>query len=939
MTRLLGARFLAGALLLCAAAPVAADRIWLAGERVDRSCPASGPPFGIAPLPPAGSAGSADNCVVRVSVAEFGDAALEDISGRIARLGDAPAVDLEFDVVRFLASALTGEDQRLRLAYAVKRLSSAARGAFPARKVLISLVKSGQTPAAEVERIARLLLEEELEPYVDAVAVPLELVSSPSFDATLLSRPWVRTSLTSPGEAVNAVLAALAKIPAAANVEVEGGVSQADWDALRRLQRYWTENVSRDPTPTSARRADGTAVDVRRFFDAKAFSPVLLLPQDAAGATVIELSGGPFAKASVENLASGAKRDFVLHGAGTLELDLSKGPLAVVLEPAARPGGETKTTVEVGAARGLTAEEIVARERAWDAGQRERTGSFIADMKTSLRFKIGEVNETFDLTILGPYFFRRGEAPDWEWDEFYLNGVKWKGRTLPRLPILQPEKVSALPLDIRLSEDYVYTLHGEDTIAGRRAYHIHFVPKIATGEKPIYRGSVWIDKETFALLRRDSVQLNLKGETLSSVKSEFYRPVPGFPGVVLPLEITGEQVFSTAGRTTAIEQRVLMESVRVNPPDYDEQLAAAHASQAQIIRDTEKGMRYLLPDPARPGKRIVEETISRRSTFGLLGAFYDDSLDYPLPLAGIQYFDFDLWGKGKQLSVFFAGALLTANYTDPALAGSRFDLGADLFAIAVPFGDVSYRDGEEVTSEKLKHLPAVFQVNVGHPLGPYLKASLGIFTKWDNFQRDKDTGASFITPVDTFTDGAELRLVGNISGFNAIATGGYFHRRKWEFWGDPATSEFDPKQQDYWKYSFSLSKDRYFSGFRKLHLGLSYLGGSDLDRFSKYEFGSFSGNPVRGYKSGSLRTESAFVANVSYGLNIENIIRFEGFYDQALLKDKKSGFDNTYFSGAGLLASLNGPLQNSIFRAEIGVPVVSHGVHGVVINVLLLKLF
>ena len=82
-------------------------------------------------------------------------------------------------------------------------------------------------------------------------------------------------------------------------------------------------------------------------------------------------------------------------------------------------------------------------------------------------------------------------------------------------------------------------------------------------------------------------------------------------------------------------------------------------------------MRYLLPDPASPGKRIVEEKISRRSTFGLLGAFYDESLDYPLPLAGIQYFDFDLWDKGKQISVFFAGALLTANYTDPALAGSR----------------------------------------------------------------------------------------------------------------------------------------------------------------------------------------------------------------------------------------------------------------------------
>jgi hypothetical protein len=81
------------------------------------------------------------------------------------------------------------------------------------------------------------------------------------------------------------------------------------------------------------------------------------------------------------------------------------------------------------------------------------------------------------------------------------------------------------------------------------------------------------------------------------------------------------------------------------------------------------------------------------------------------------------------------------------------------------------------------------------------------------------------------------------------------------------------------------------------------------------------------------------VGNISYGLNIEDIIRFEAFYDQALLKDKRSGFNNTYFSGAGLLASLNGPWQNSLIRGEIGTPVISHGVRGIVVNVLLLKLF
>src|SRR5262245_44832086 len=211
--------------------------------------------------------------------------------------------------------------------------------------------------------------------------------------------------------------------------------------------------------------------------------------------------------------------------------------------------------------------------------------------------------------------------------------------------------------------------------------------------------------ETFALLRRDSVQQNLKGETLSNVQSEIYSAVPGTPDVVLPLRISGEQVFSTAGRTTAIERDVVMSDIRTNPPDFADKLAAEHASSAQMIRDTDHGLRYLVPDPAHPGTRLVEERVSRKSTFGLLGAFYDQSLDYPIPLIGLQHFNFDLWQKGKQISVFFGGALLTVNYTDPSLGGGRFDLGADLFGAAIPFGDVSYKNGQEVPGEKIKHLP------------------------------------------------------------------------------------------------------------------------------------------------------------------------------------------------------------------------------------------
>lgn len=926
---------LAGAFLLLAA-PLAArgaTRLTVAAERTDGSCPAEGP-LGIVQITPDEEIpASVARCLALYEVGDVSEAAVARDAGRLARMTGVAAVALDF------TQFSTAEDDgaRPRLPYAIKQLSSAIRAASPAARIALDFSRGPGEPFS-------LDLEEGLGAYFDALSafagrVPATYPDEGKASWLFLLRDPLRTA---PGQFVQALAAASAAggpLPDVVGLFAipERKVDDADWESLRRLQRYWTDDVSRDPTATLATRPDGARFPVLRFFEGRKFTPILLLAEDPAGRVMIELSGGTYAKASVENLASGAKRDFPLGGAKTLELDLARGPLAVVLEPARRP--DTRTAVDVGAARGLTADEIVARERAWDAGQREKSQTFIAEMDASLRFRVAEVNETFDLTIRGPFFFERGKAADWAWKDFYLNGVKWKGKTLPKIPILQPEKVTTLPLDIRLSEDYRYELAGTSDVSGRRAYQVDFTPRETVGDRPVYRGTVWIDAETFALLRRDSVQLNLRGETLSNVQTEFYRPVPGRPDVLLPLEIRGQQVFSTAGRTTAIERNVKMTSVQVDPPDFAARRSETYASEAQMIRDTERGMRYLVPDPAAPGARVVEEKISKKSTFGLAGAFYDDALDFPIPLLGIQHFNFDLWGRGKQLSVFFGGALLTANYTDPSLGGSRFDLGADLFAVAFPFSEGAYREGEEVIEEKIKHLPAVLQVNVGRPIGPYLKTSLGIFTRWDNYQRDPDTGPLFVTPVDTFTDGAELRLVGNYKGFNATAIGGYYKRRKWEPWGDPATSEFEEGQSDYVKYQLSLSKDHYFPGFRKLHVGLIYLDGADLDRFSKYEFGAFSGAPLHGFKSGSVKTESALVASVSYGLNIQDIIRFEAIFDQAIANDPRSGYDNTYFAGAGLLGSLNGPWENSLLRFEVGVPVVSHGIKGFVANVILLKLF
>ena len=102
-------------------------------------------------------------------------------------------------------------------------------------------------------------------------------------------------------------------------------------------------------------------------------------------------------------------------------------------------------------------------------------------------------------------------------------------------------------------------------------------------------------------------------------------------------------------------------------------------------------------------------------------------------------------GQNKQLSVFFAGALLFANYTDPAFLGTHFDVGADVFGVAFR----SWRRTTATASRserRIKQMPESFQINIGHPIGPYFKASVLLSAQYDYYKRDQDTGIEFITP-------------------------------------------------------------------------------------------------------------------------------------------------------------------------------------------------
>ncbi len=601
--------------------------------------------------------------------------------------------------------------------------------------------------------------------------------------------------------------------------------------------------------------------------------------------------------------------------------------------------------VTVASERQMPVEEILRRLQAFEDAQSRRLRHWQAVNATTLRFQAASGLQAIEATFEGEVFTRPGEPFDWAWQSFYINGVKWRGKSIPELPLVQPEKAAALPLDILLTKEYRYALAGTETVSGRDCWAVAFEPNAPVEGRTLFRGTVWIDRATYARVRTRAVQLGLQGEVLSNEETMEYRPVDAAGAdaawsgnaFVLPLRTVGQQIISVVNTATVVEKEVLLTAVVINGPAFDQRREAVLASDATMVRDTDEGLRYLVPDEANPGERVVKEGFDTNRLFALAGIFYDDSLDYPLPLVGVNYFDLEFGGAKRQLNAFFGGVLGIANYADPRFLGTRIDLGADVFALAIATGDELFRDGEESVGEAVEERPARATLNLGFPLGNFVKVSSSYRLAWSDFGRADDTADEFVMPRDHVTQTLGLGVQFARSGYRLNLEGAWSSRSEWELWGLPGNLEFDPDQKEYATWELSASKNWYLPNHRKFGLEVNWSGGENLDRFSKYQFGFFGGNRVHGYQIGKVRAEESFAAHATYGFELGSLIRLDGVVDAVWATDEASDLDNELLAGVGVQGTFMGPWE-TLISIDIGTPVAGPD-DGVVAYIVFLKLF
>ena len=553
--------------------------------------------------------------------------------------------------------------------------------------------------------------------------------------------------------------------------------------------------------------------------------------------------------------------------------------------------------------------EIIARHQEAQAGQDARIETYVADARMEQHFRPSATDPGFDVVTDNRFYFDR-EGTEWEELTFNLNGSKW-GANRPPFPLLQPEKVLSLPLDLRLNKDYAYKLEGVDKVGDRRAYAVQFNP--IDGARSLYRGTVWIDAESFLKLKVQSVQTQLTPPVVSSEEIQYFTPAANLDGRSLSMftRLVGRQIMLLAGRNLLVEREVNFSNFRVNAPDFASVRAASRATNHVMYRDTERGLRYFVK---KGEARVVEDNPTTKAKALAFGVTYDPSYDYPLPIVGINYLDFEFMGKKQQLALLFGGVLALANVQHPKILGPKVDASLDLFAIAVPVNDQVYDTSGEIRGERLRNHPFSTGVNLGWQFTNFQKLTASYQFRYDHYSADDLTRPGFTVPDSTVTNGLGLAYEYKRKGYSLGGSAFAYRRGSWESWGTGVG--FDPDQQSYQKYSASLTKD-FFFGLHKIHLNAAYYGGRNLDRFSMYQFGFFDENRIHGVPSAGVRFGELAMLRTGYSFNLFDLYRVDLFLEQAIGKDPTHDSAWRNVTGVGLGLNLRAPF-GTLLRADLG---------------------
>ena len=579
---------------------------------------------------------------------------------------------------------------------------------------------------------------------------------------------------------------------------------------------------------------------------------------------------------------------------------------------AARAVGEI---VEVVGERPLTVEEVVARHQAAAARQRDAVRRLISSGSMVVTFQVpglaAPMTLTSDVVVYEDGAVARDRAavrpPE-------RGGVRGEATGAPRLPLLEPERVSAPPLAITLDAAYRYRLHGRETAEGQRLLRGGLRAGVG-GPRPLFRGRAWIEARGFAMVRTEAVQTGLRGPIVSSEQRDVFTAVPVADGVAwLPARSEIHQVYEGPGHRTPIDRIVTLTRLEPNPADFAARRAAAHASSLGDGGGHPGGPTLPAPDARgrrRPARREAAGPGYAACATLAAGVLVDPNISRPLPFAGLGYVDFDFLGTGAQVNGFFGGVFAQLAWTVPSLGGSRWQAPR----VGLRGSRLLQRPGLRRRRRALRREPAAAAGEDRRGRGA---APLGAGA------RARRLRARLHAPGARRDHGRGLRGAGQPRRARCArgdrGPGRLVGRRLVERCAPPAMAGLGLPRLEAGKRWLPAVRRLRRPQLRPLpavggRLDGAWMGGWGLDRFSRYAFDGFE-NRLRGYPTATVRYDRGAVAGV-VTWNAARRLRLDGFLDVARVRDPGRGPRSRTYIGVG--AALEAPLPLRALAASSGV--------------------
>ena len=612
---------------------------------------------------------------------------------------------------------------------------------------------------------------------------------------------------------------------------------------------------------------------------------------------------------------------------GTVRVALASGG-ALIRMPAAQD--RFSDIVAVRGAPTLSAAEIIARHQAAAARQRSRVDTLVSSGTMSMTFEAPGFPAPVTVTSRATIYVDRGRTEIAQ-EDIRVNGIAFAPRGRPTLPILEPERVTSPPLAIALTDAYAYARHGEETVAKTRCYVVSFEP--LRRHEPLFRGRAWISMDDFALVRVAAVQTALRGPIVASEQTDDFRRAGD--GVWVLAQSDVRQTYEGAAHRTPIHRVLRLTAHEINAPDFEGRRASAYAAAAVMLRDTPEGYRYLDRQSTRAGSSASAarstpagaavpaptRTSTRIRTLAF-GAIVDPNISRPLPFAGVSYVDFNLFGTGAQFNGFFGGTYGQLAVSVPSIRGTQWQVAGRAFAIASSFNDRSFRGGREVYDESLRQRPAQASVWVVRPLGARTAVRAGYDLDYTHLAAAELTARDFVAPADQVAHGVRLALEAQRSGWNGSVWWYGGRRAGWRAWGRGGADGYERGHGGYQRFGAMLTRSAVLAPRLAARGELSWMDGRDLDRFSRYAFGTFD-NRLHGYPSALIRYDRGGVGRLALAFAATRALRLDGFADYAVVHDPGLRRGYSRFAGFGSAVEVPAPM-GTLVAVEWG-----YGVQGI----------